>query len=93
MLYDLSKDEILSILEGIDQEAQQFEQDKNNDSHSVKSIFFSWVGFCLKPDLHPYMKKFDIDKCQFPPFFQLTSSGEPINMGQQSVKISLNTKI
>ena len=88
---NLSKPEILSLIDTLVNEAKQFKQDHKNDSHSVKSIFFSWVGFCLSNQYHPYMKRFDIDRRQFPCEFQLTVSGEPINMSQHMLRLILNT--
>merc|ERR1719367_2578283 len=73
VLKNLSKKEILSEIETLVKDVKQFRQDNKDDSHSVKSIFFSWVGFHLKPDLHPYMGDFDIDYNQFPHIWQLTA--------------------
>ena len=42
------KDQILSLCEDICQDAEKFGQDHQNDIHSVKSVYFTWVGFRLK---------------------------------------------
>ena len=89
---NLSKTEILSLIETLDKEAKRFKQDNKNHSHSVKSIFFSWVGFCLNYQDHPYMDDFDIDYDQSPCKFQLTVLGEPINMSQHMKGLILNSK-
>ena len=41
------KDQILSLCEEIYQDAKKFGQDHQNDTHSVYSVYFSWIGLRL----------------------------------------------
>ena len=61
-----SKEQMLSLLEKLQDESDQFEYDPKNDSHSVKTIIISYIGFRLYESDHPYIRKFNIDWRQFP---------------------------
>ena len=57
-----SKEQMLSLLEKLQDESDQFENDPENDSHSVKTIIISYIGFSLTEYYHPYLDDFDIDR-------------------------------
>jgi hypothetical protein len=42
-----TKAQMLSLLEKLQDESDQFEKDPKNDSHSVKTIIISYIGFRL----------------------------------------------
>ena len=47
---------MLSLLEKLQNESDQFENDPKNDSHSVKTIIISYIGFALFEGDHPYVR-------------------------------------
>ena len=50
-----SKDQMLSLLDQIQKEADDFQNDKENDSHSVKTIIVSYIGFKIDSQCNPYI--------------------------------------
>ena len=59
----------------------------------MKMLFFSWIGFAISDTYHPYMEQFDYDRDQFPDIFQLTVSGQPINISQQLLRLCQDKQI
>ena len=42
-----TKEQMMTLLEKLQDESDQFENDSENDSHSVKTIIISYIGFRL----------------------------------------------
>ena len=70
-----TKEQMLTLLRKLQDESDQFEKDAKNDSHSVKTIIISYIGFQISVQEHPYIDDFDIDWDQFPARWQLTALG------------------
>ena len=51
-----TKAQMLTLLEKLQVESDQFEKDLKNDSHSVKTIIISYIGFALKEQNQPYIR-------------------------------------
>ena len=89
VIRNASKADILKIFSELNKEARTNKQNQEDSAYSVKSFFLSWIGFTLSDHYNDYLEEYDIAK-QFPELWQLTVSGEPINISQQMLKVSRN---
>ena len=61
VIKNATKAELLALFSQLQEYAEKYENEHKNNIHSIQSFFFSWIGFRLKEQYHPYLKDFDID--------------------------------
>ena len=73
-------------------EAEAFEKDTKNGSRDVNTIYINWIGFSIEPSTHPFMSELDYSEEISFDKFQLTKSGEPINLSEHALRICQMSK-
>jgi hypothetical protein len=51
-----SKEQMLTLLGKLQDESDQFQKNLENDSHSIKTIIISYIGFRIVEQTHPYVR-------------------------------------
>ena len=60
IIKNATKAELLALFKEIKDDAKRHEDENKDKPHSLKSFFFSCIGFQLDSQYHPYLKDFDI---------------------------------
>ena len=89
---DYTKAQVLELLNKVQSEAEAFEKDTKNGSKDVNAIYINYIGFCLDSRFHTFMSELDNSEEISSKTFQLTKSGEPINLCEHSLRICQMSK-